>query len=133
VRTVPEPADGRFSNCLLVDGTAYIAGMTASEGPVSAALGASATSDEVYRQAKIIFEKIRHLIESAGGTMADVVKITVYVLDISQRQGVWQARQEAFSGDFPTATMIQVGALAHPSYQVEIDAIAHIGAGGSQA
>jgi enamine deaminase RidA (YjgF/YER057c/UK114 family) len=130
---VPEPADGRFSNCLVVDGIAYIAGMTASKGPVSAALDTSDTPDEVYRQAKIIFEKIRHLLESAGGTMADVVKITIYVLDINQRQGVWRARQEAFSGDFPTATMIEVGALAHPSYKVEIDAIAHIGAGGSLA
>ena len=125
----PEPADGRFSNCLVIDGIPYLAGMTASEGPLSAAQSTIQTGDEVYRQAKIIFEKIRHLLESAGGTMADVVKITVYVLDINQRQGVWQARQEAFSGDFPTATMVQVGALANPSYQVEIDAIAHIGAG----
>ena len=131
---VPEPTDGRFSNCLLVDGVAYIAGMTASEAAVSAVReNAGATgpeSDEVYWQAKIIFEKIKQLLASAGGGMADVVKITVYVLDINQRQGVWRARQEAFVGDFPTATMVQVGALANPSYKVEIDAIAHIGSGG---
>ena len=123
---VAEPADSRFSNCLLVDGVAYIAGMTASD----AAAQDAGDRDEVYRQATIIFGKIRQLIESAGGTMADVVKITVYVLDINQRQGVWRARQEAFSGDFPTATMIQVGALANPAYKVEVDAIAHLGAGG---
>ena len=114
----PEPPDGRFSNCLLVDGIAYIAGMTARE------------SDDVYGQATRIFEKIKRLIESAGGTMADVVKITVYVTDINQRQGVHKARQEYFSGDFPTATTVQVVALADPAYKVEIDAIAHIGAGG---
>ena len=123
---MPEPADGRFSNCLVVDGVAYIAGMTASEGPVSAALATTDALDEVYRQAKIIFEKIRLQLESAGGTMADVVKITVYVLDVNQRQGVWRARQEALIDDFPTATMIQVGELGNPSYQVEIDATAHI-------
>lgn len=115
---VSEPADGRFSNCLMVDGIAYIAGMTAREG------------DDIYAQAKLIFEKIKHLVEAAGGTMADVVKITVYVTDINQRQGVHKARQEVFSGDFPTATTIQVVALADPAYKVEIDAIAHIGAGG---
>src|SRR6478752_926903 len=113
---VPEPADGRFSNCLLVDGVAYIAGMTAREGR------------DVYAQASLIFEKIKQLVESAGGTIADVVKITVYVTDINQRQGVHRARQEYFSGDFPTATTIQVVALADPAYKVEIDAIAHIGA-----
>ena len=131
---VPEPADGRFSNCLVVDGVAYIAGMTASDTSGSAvrdrAVASGQESDEVYRQAKVIFEKIKQLLESAGGTMADVVKITVYVLDINERQGVWRARQESFSGDFPTATMVQVGALASPSYKVEIDAIAHIGAAG---
>lgn len=115
---VSEPADGRFSNCLMVDGVAYISGMTAREG------------DDVYTQAKIIFGKISDLVESAGGTMADVVKITAYVIDISQRQGVWKARQDYFSGDFPTATMVQVVALADPAYKVEVEAIAHIGAGG---
>jgi len=125
---VPEPADGRFSNCLVVDGVAYVAGMTASAAKV--AMSPVEDADEVYRQGKIIFEKIKQLLEAAGGTMADVVKITVYVLDINQRQGVWRARQEAFSGDFPTATMVQVGALANPAYKVEIDVIAHIGAGG---
>jgi 2-iminobutanoate/2-iminopropanoate deaminase len=115
---VPEPADGRFSNCLVVDGIAYIAGMTARE------------SGDVYAQARAIFEKIKQLIESAGGTMADVTKLTAYVIDIDQRQGVWKARREYFNGDFPTATMIQVVALADPAYKVEIDAIAHIGAGG---
>jgi enamine deaminase RidA (YjgF/YER057c/UK114 family) len=113
---VPEPDGDRFSNCLMVDGIAYIAGMTAREG------------GDVYAQATIIFGKIRALVECAGGSMADVVKITAYVTDINQRQGVWKARQEHFSGDFPTATMVQVAALANPAYKVEIDAVAHIGA-----
>jgi 2-iminobutanoate/2-iminopropanoate deaminase len=115
---VPEPADGRFSNCLLVDGVAYIAGMTAREG------------NDVYAQASIIFGKIKHLVEAAGGSMADVVKLTIYVTDINHRHGVWKARQEHFSGDFPTATMVQVAALAEPAYKVEIDAVAHIGRDG---
>jgi enamine deaminase RidA (YjgF/YER057c/UK114 family) len=114
---VPEPADGRFSNCLLVDGIAYISGITSRDG------------DSVYAQAKIIFEKIKQLLESAGGSMADVVKITVFVTDINQRQGVHEARREFFTGNFPTATTVQVAALADPAYKVEIEAIAHIGAG----
>lgn len=114
---VPEPADRRFSNCLMVDGIAYISGMTSREG------------ESVYAQAKLIFGKIKQLVESAGGSMADVVKITVFVTDINQRQGVHEARREFFSGDFPTATTVQVVALADPAYKVEIEAIAHIGAG----
>ena len=115
--SVAEPPDGRFSNCLVVDGVAYVSGMTSRDG-------------DTYAQAKVIFGKIKQLLEGAGGSMADVVKITVYVTDIEQRTGVHKARAEHFSGDFPAATTVQVVALADPAYKVEIEAIAHIGAGG---
>ena len=115
---VPEPAAGTWSNCLVVDGVAYIAGMTAR---------AAAEGDE-YAQAKEIFGKIRHLVEAAGGNMDDVVKVTIFVTDISQREKVWQARREFFTGNFPTSTLVQVAALATPALKVEINAVAHIGA-----
>ena len=60
---VPEPAPGTWSNCLTVNGVAYVAGMIArgEDGKIVA-------GDE-YDQAKAIFAKIRHLIEAAGGSM----------------------------------------------------------------
>jgi 2-iminobutanoate/2-iminopropanoate deaminase len=120
---VPEPAAGTWSNCLVVNGIAYVAGMIArgNDGKIIA-------GDE-YEQAKLIFSKIRHLVEAAGGTMADVVKVTIFVTDITQREKVWRARQEVFAGDFPASTLVQVAALAEASVKVEIEAIAHIGAG----
>ena len=42
---------------------------------------------------------------------------------------VWRARSEAFTGDFPVSTLVQVAALAAPAIKVEVDATAHIGAG----
>ena len=115
---VPEPAPGTWSNCLVVGGIAYLAGMTASGGDLS---------DE-YTQSKTIFAKIRHLVEAAGGTMADITKVTIFVTDISQREQVWKARGEFFTGNFPASTLVQVAALANPSLKVEIEAVAHIGA-----
>jgi len=113
---VPEPQPGTWSNCLVAGGVAYLAGMTArGEG------------DE-YTQAKAIFTKIRHLVEAAGGGMADIVKVTIFVTDIKQREKVWQARREFFTGNFPASTLVQVAALADPSITVEIEAVAHIGA-----
>jgi enamine deaminase RidA (YjgF/YER057c/UK114 family) len=82
-----------------------------------------------YQQTKLIFAKIRNLVEAAGGKMADVVKITIFVTDITQRENVWRARREVFAGNFPASTLVQVAALAEPSVSVEIEAIAHIGAG----
>jgi enamine deaminase RidA (YjgF/YER057c/UK114 family) len=81
-----------------------------------------------YAQSTAIFTKIRHLVEAAGGTMADIVKVTIFVTDISQREKVWQARREFFTGNFPASTLVQVAALADPSIKVEIEAVAHIGA-----
>ena len=120
---VPEPAPGTWSNCLVVNGVAYVAGMIARGKD-----GKIVDGDE-YEQAKDIFAKIRNLVEAAGGTMADVVKVSIFVTDIKQREKVWRARREVFSGDFPASTLVQVAALAEPSVKVEIEAIAHLGAG----
>jgi enamine deaminase RidA (YjgF/YER057c/UK114 family) len=115
---VSEPPAGTWSNCLVAGGIAYIAGMT-SRG---------STEDDEYAQAKAIFGKIRHLVGAAGGSMADIVKVTIFVTDITQREKVWQARREFFTGNFPASTLVQVAALADPSLKVEVDAVAHIGA-----
>ena len=80
-----------------------------------------------YEQARIIFTKIRNLVEAAGGTTDDVVKITIYVVNIKQNTEVWRARQEFFKGDFPASTLVQVAALGTPEILVEIEAVAHIG------
>jgi 2-iminobutanoate/2-iminopropanoate deaminase len=119
---VPEPPAGTWSNCLVAGGFAYIAGMTAR--------GSDAAGDE-YIQARAIFTRIRHLVEAAGGTMADVVKVTIFVTDITRREEVWRARREFFTGNFPASTLVQVAALATPALKVEIEAVAHIGAGQS--
>jgi len=116
---VTEPAPGTWSNCLVANGIAYVAGMTASGGDLS---------DE-YTQAKAIFAKIKNLVEAAGGTMADITTVTIFVTDIKEREKVWQARQEVFTGNFPASTLVQVAALATPALKVEINAVAHIGAG----
>jgi enamine deaminase RidA (YjgF/YER057c/UK114 family) len=120
---VKEPAPGTWSNCLRVDGIAYVAGMIArgDDGLVA--------GDE-YQQAQVIFAKIAALLEAAGGAMADIVRLAIYVTDITQREKVWRARREVFTGNFPVSTLVEVAALADPSVKVEIEAIAHIGAGG---
>jgi len=112
---VPEPQPGTWSNCLVVDGIAYFA-------------GATSRGEDEYVQAKGIFTKIKHLIEAAGGSMADILKVTIFVTDIRNREKVWKARQEFFTGNFPASTLVQVAALAIPELKVEIEAVAHIGA-----
>ncbi|HYD07028.1 MAG TPA: RidA family protein [Reyranella sp.] len=119
---VPEPPPERWSNCLVADGIAYVSGMVARGAPNLEKL------DE-YEQSKVIFGKIKGMLEAAGGKMSDVVKVTIYVTNIQNNTKVWKARAEYFTGNFPASTLVQVAALASPEILVEIEAIAHIGKG----
>lgn len=117
----PEPPPERWSNCLVIDGVAYVSGQTGRPDPGEGPL-------DDYAQSIKIFRKIKALVEAAGGDMGDIVKIGVFVTDIRRREDVWRARAEFFSGDFPASTLVEVSKLAAPEVTVEIDAIAHIGA-----
>jgi enamine deaminase RidA (YjgF/YER057c/UK114 family) len=119
---VAEPAPGLWSNCIRVGDAVYVSGMTSRGND-----GVTIQGKDEYEQAKVIFAKIKHLVEAAGGAMGDVVKITIYVTDIGKNAEVWRARKEAFTGDFPASTLVEVSALAKPEILVEIEAVAHIG------
>ena len=119
---VAERPPQTWSNCLVVGNQVFIAGMTAATiGEVG--------SPDTYEQAKAIFLKIKHLMEAAGGEMDDIVKVDIFVTDIKQREEVWRARKEFFSGTFPVSTLVQVAALARPDLLVEIEAVGILGAG----
>ena len=122
--TVPEPAPQTWSNCLSVANLIMVAGMTARNG--AEIVG----KDDVYGQSKAIFTKIRDLLVSDSARMDDVVKLVIYVTDISRREEVWRARREFFTGDFPVSTLVEVSALAMPELLVEIEAVAIRGAAG---
>jgi len=120
---VPEPAPKTWSNCKVVGNHVYLAGM------VSRDAAGKIAGDSSYEQSKIIFGKIKALMEAAGGKVDDVIKVNIYVVDMKQRDGVWKARAETFSGDFPCSTLVQVAALGQPEVLVEVEAVGFIGAG----
>lgn len=120
---VGEPPPQTWSNCLVVGDQVFIAGMTARGDGFEGVAGGGE-----YEQARAIFTKIRHLMEAAGGTMDDVVKVNIFVTDIARREEVWRARREFFSGDFPVSTLVEVSALALPEMLVEVEAVGFIGA-----
>ena len=119
---VAEPPPGRWSNAIRAGEFLFISGQVSRSND-----GKTIEGKGEYEQAKIIFTKIKNLVEAAGGTTDDVVKVTIYVVNIKQNTEVWRARQEFFSGDFPASTLVQVAALGTPEVLVEIEAVAHIG------
>jgi enamine deaminase RidA (YjgF/YER057c/UK114 family) len=91
------------------------------------------TGGHEYEQAKLIFERIGYLIEAAGGSLNDIVKLNIFLTRIDQREHVWRARREHFTGEFPVATLVEVSSLAHPEILVEIEAVGILNQGGRPA
>jgi 2-iminobutanoate/2-iminopropanoate deaminase len=89
--------------------------------------GTGIVGKDEYEQTRQIFLRIDRIIKAAGGTMDNLVKMTIYVVDIKNNTEVWRARREFFSGDFPASTLVEVRSLAKPEVLVEIEAVACLG------
>ena len=86
--------------------------------------GSVAHRGDFAAQTRAVFGSIRALVEAAGGTLANVVKINTYVTDARHRPEFRIVREEFFGPKGPASTMVQVAALAHPDYLIEVEAIA---------
>jgi len=88
--------------------------------------GSVACRGDFRGQARGAFDAIKTLVESQGGTMASVVKITTYVTDIRYRADLAPIRDEYLGKKGPASTLVEIRALAHPDWMIEIEAIAVI-------
>ena len=82
--------------------------------------------DDAYAQTKYIYQKIEKVLQQAGAEMKDVVRVRMFVTDISRWQEYGKAHSEFFKDIKPCNTMVQVSALIEPDYLVEIEATAII-------
>ena len=80
--------------------------------------------DDPYRQTQYIYQKIQKVLESAGATMANIIRVRMFVTDISQWQEYGRAHSEFFKDIKPCNTMVEVSALIEPDYMIEIEATA---------
>ena len=83
-------------------------------------------SHDPAEQTHKVMQNIRQLLTEAGGEMAHVVKLVVYITDIRHRETVYWTMGEYIKGVHPVCTGLVVQALARPEWLVEIDATAVI-------
>ena len=86
--------------------------------------GGVACRGDFKGQARGAYEAIKALVESQGGTMASIVKLTTYVTDMGYRIDLAPIREEFFGKKGPASTLIEISSLAHPDWMIEIEAIA---------
>ena len=83
-------------------------------------------SHDPTEQTHKVMRNISQLVTEAGGEMAHLVKLVVYITDIRHREAVYRTMGEYIKGVHPVCTGLVVQALARPEWLVEIDAIAVI-------
>ena len=80
--------------------------------------------DDAYEQTKFIYQRIEKILQKAGASLSDVVRVRMFVTDISRWMEYGRAHAEFFKDIKPCNTMVEVSALIEPAYLVEIEATA---------
>ena len=83
-------------------------------------------SHDPAEQTHKVMRNISQLLTEAGGEIAHVVKLVVYITDIRHREAVYRTMGKYIKGVHPVCTGLVVQALARPEWLVEIDATAVI-------
>ena len=109
-----------YADAVVAGDTLYVSGIV----PVDAS--GAVVGDDVVAQARQVFAIMERVLAAAAATPADVVKVTVYLLDIDDRPLINPVRQEFFGDTRPASTLVEVSRLAVPGARLEIEAIAHL-------
>lgn len=115
------PAPSGYSYAVKKSGTpVFIAGQVGIDADGKIAEGAEA-------QTEVAFQNVRTVVEACGGSVGDIVKLTIYVTDPAYRPAIVAARQRHFpDGAYPASTYLVVAGLAVPQLLVEVEAVAMI-------
>lgn len=81
---------------------------------------------DAYAQTVFIYQKIQKVLEQAGASMKDVVRVRMFVTDISRWEEYGRGHAEFFKDIRPCNTMVEVSKLISPEYLIEIEASAII-------
>lgn len=79
---------------------------------------------DMAEQTRQCIRNMRTVLESAGGTLDDIVSIVVYTTDVRQFKEIVAARMEFFQNKLPTSTIVEVNHLADPGLLIEFQATA---------
>lgn len=119
-KSIPDPRP-RYTQGILAEGKRllFIAGQTG----VDAGNNVVGKGD-VAAQTEQVLKNMKAVLDEAGASFADIVKITTYITDPRFRDGLNPARLKYFGENPPASTLVVVSGLADPDYLVEIEAIA---------
>ncbi len=107
-----------YTDAVRFGDTLYISGMAPLD-----ANGELVGRGDPALQTRQIMENMKLILDAAGASFADVLRVTVYLTEIDDRTKINPIREEFFGSARPASTLIEVSRLAIPGMVVEIEAI----------
>lgn len=114
-------AIGPYSQAVRSGDTVYFSGQIALD-PTTGEVVAGG----IEAQARRAFDNLRAVAEAAGGTMGDIVRVGLYLTDLSQFAAVNAVMAEYFDAPYPARSTIEVSALPK-GVVFEVDAVMVLG------
>lgn len=122
VATDPDPyAPFKISQAIRLGDLVFVSGQAAiSENGELVGVG------DFDAQAEQAFRNLEHVLEAAGSGLDRIVKVTIFLTDMSNFPKIVDLRGRWFSRPYPADTIVEVTSLALPELEIEIEAIAAI-------
>ena len=108
-----------YTDAVVAGKTIYVSGCGASDEN-----GNLVGRGDITAQTRKTLDNMKIALAAAGGTLDDVVKVTVYLADVNDRQKVNAVRKEYFKDNKPASTLIEISKFALDGMLIEIEAIA---------
>jgi enamine deaminase RidA (YjgF/YER057c/UK114 family) len=120
---VAEPLKSHYSNCVRVEAgpLLFLSGQVSVDAD-----GNLVGKGDIQAQAKQVFENLRVQLEANGASMADMLKLTVFVKDISTFHSLSDLRLSYFPSNGPASTIVEISNLAWPEFLIEVEAVAAV-------
>lgn len=80
----------------------------------------------IEAQARLTFDNLRRAVQAAGGTMADVTQVLIYMTDVADMPAIDAVYREFFEAPYPNRSSAAVAALVVPGMKIEIVAYAMV-------
>lgn len=114
-----------FSQATRVGDTIWVSGQVGIDAKMAPAEGMEA-------QARLAFQSLKAILEAAGASMADIVELMTFHIDLRGEMAAFVKVKDEFLPDrYPSWTAVGVTQLALPEFRVEVRAVAVAGCGGT--
>lgn len=116
-------AIGTYSQAVRTGNTVYMSGQIPLQPDTMELVG-----DDMEAQVRRVFDNLAAVAEAAGGSLADVVKLNVFLIDLGHFALVNEIMAEYFREPYPARAAVGVASLPRGA-QVEMDAVMELGSG----